>query len=46
MLVPHEIDPATLAAHEPLPPPRPEFILTHSKQIPLPRPRPRVEASR
>ena len=46
LLVPREIDPAQLAAHEPLPPPRPEFTVTHSKVIPLPRPRPRVQASR
>jgi membrane-bound lytic murein transglycosylase A len=44
MLVPREIDPAALAAHAPLPPQRPEFTLTHSKAIPLPRSR--IEARR
>jgi membrane-bound lytic murein transglycosylase A len=46
MLVPREIDPTAGAVRVPLPPPRPEFILTNSKVTPLPRPRPKVEASR
>jgi membrane-bound lytic murein transglycosylase A len=46
MLVPRELDPAANAAQMPLPPERPEFILSHSTATPLPRPRPRVEASR
>ena len=41
MLVPRELDPTARAARVPLPPPRPEFILTGSKATPLPRPRPR-----
>ncbi len=32
--------------HVPLPPERPEFILTKSNATPLPKPRPKVEASR
>jgi membrane-bound lytic murein transglycosylase A len=46
MLVPRELDPSGRTARVPLPPPRPEFILTGSKGTPLPRPRPRIEASR
>ena len=46
MLVPRELDPAAAAAHVPLPPQRPEFMLTDSKATPLPRPRPQIEASR
>jgi membrane-bound lytic murein transglycosylase A len=42
MLVPRELDPATVAAHVPLPPQRPEFILTGFKGTPLPRPRPKA----
>jgi membrane-bound lytic murein transglycosylase A len=39
MLVPRELDPSVTIGHVPLPPPRPEFILTATKKIPLPRPR-------
>jgi membrane-bound lytic murein transglycosylase A len=46
MLVPKDLGLATVAHYVPLPPPRPEFILTNSKATPLPRPRPRIEASR
>ena len=43
MLVPRELDPAALAAQLPLPPPRPEFMLSESKVTPLPRPRPKPD---
>jgi membrane-bound lytic murein transglycosylase A len=46
ILLPRELDFAPTARSVPLPPPRPEFILTASRATPLPRPRPRVEASR
>jgi membrane-bound lytic murein transglycosylase A len=45
MLVPRELDLAAEADDVPLPPQRPEFIVTHRKTIPLPRPRPLVQAS-
>ena len=41
MLVPREIDIAETVRPVPLPPERPEFILTKSKAIPVPRPRPK-----
>lgn len=46
MLVPRELDPSEAARELPLPPPRPEFILTKSKTIPLPRPRPKGDSTR
>jgi membrane-bound lytic murein transglycosylase A len=46
MLVPRELDLWAEADDVPLPPQRPEFIVTHRKTIPLPRPRPLVQASR
>jgi membrane-bound lytic murein transglycosylase A len=46
MLLPRELDVTAAARNVPLPPPRPEFILTNSQTTPLPRPRPRIEASR
>jgi membrane-bound lytic murein transglycosylase A len=45
MLVPKDLELAGVAEHVPLPPERPEFVLTHPKTTPLPRPRPKVEAS-
>jgi membrane-bound lytic murein transglycosylase A len=41
MLVPRELALTELSGDVPLPPERPEFILTKSKAIPLPRPRPK-----
>lgn len=41
MLVPRELDLAEAARHVPLPPERPEFILSKSKALPLPRPKPK-----
>jgi membrane-bound lytic murein transglycosylase A len=41
MLVPQEIDPATAAAHMPLPRPKPK--IAEPAEVPLPRPRPRLE---
>ncbi len=46
MLLPRELDFTSAARQVPLPPPRPEFLLTESRATPLPRPRPKVEASR
>jgi membrane-bound lytic murein transglycosylase A len=46
MLVPKELGLAMTVQHVPLPPERPEFILTKSKATPLPKPRPMAEASR
>jgi len=46
ILLPRELNFAAAARKVPLPPPRPEFILTDSQTLPLPRPRPRIEASR
>jgi membrane-bound lytic murein transglycosylase A len=46
LLLPRELDVTAAARNVPLPPPRPEFILTNSQTTPLPRPRPRIEASR
>jgi membrane-bound lytic murein transglycosylase A len=43
MLVPKEVALAGVAPHVPLPPERPEFILTKSKAVPLPRPRHKTE---
>jgi membrane-bound lytic murein transglycosylase A len=40
MLVPRELELATVTRQVPLPPERPEFILSKSKAVPLPRPRP------
>ena len=46
MLLPRELDFTVAARDLPLPPPRPEFILTKSKITPLPRARPKIEARR
>ena len=46
ILIPNGVDLTTPVASEvPLPPERPEFIVTNSHSTPLPRPRPKVEAA-
>jgi membrane-bound lytic murein transglycosylase A len=46
ILIPNGVDLTTPVASEvPLPPERPEFIVTNSHRTPLPRPRPKVEAA-